>query len=205
MRIYRLIAAFAFLAAITVLPAYAQPKTATAPQTAPAGAGGGAVPDSKIAIIFTDAFLDPKNGITRINNLAASLDREFQPRRTELQGMQTRVQQLTDSISKLQQSQNVVDPKSIQTQIDQLDTLKKDFQRKAEDAQAAFTKRQQEVLGPLQDDIGKALEAYAKTHGITVLIDASRVPLVYAADNLDITRAFIAEYNSRNPGTASAR
>ncbi len=202
MRIYRLIAALAFLAAITVLPAYAQQRPAAA---APAGASGGAVPDSKIAIVFTDAFLDPKNGISRINTLASSLEREFEPRRTELKGMQTRAQQLTDSISKMQQGQGVVDPKSIQTQIDQLDTLKKDLQRKAEDFQSAVQKRQQEVLGPLQDDIGKALEAYAKSHGITVLIDASRVPLIYAADGLDITRAFIAEYNSRNPGTASAR
>jgi Skp family chaperone for outer membrane proteins len=49
------------------------------------------------------------------------------------------------------------------------------------------------------------LEAFAKARGISVLIDASRVPLIYAADNLDITRAFIADYNSKNPSTASAR
>jgi len=30
-----------------------------------------------------------------------------------------------------------------------------------------------------------------------------RVPLVYGAEALDITRAFINEYNSKNPATAS--
>jgi outer membrane protein len=81
--------------------------------------------------------------------------------------------------------------------------LKKDLQRKGEDAQAAYNKRRTELFTPLQDDIGKALEAYAKTHNINVIIDGSQVPLVYAADALDITRAFIADFNSKNPATAA--
>lgn len=207
MNIYRLIAAFAMLAAITVLPAYAQ-RTAAAPQTAPAGAGSsGPIGDSKVAVIFTDVFLDPKNGINKINVLANNLEREFDPRRKELQGLQQRAQALNDEITKLQQGgqNSPVSPQTIQQKLDQLDALKKDLQRKAEDYQAAVNKRQQEVLGPLQEDIGKALEVFAKARGISVLIDASRVPLIYAADNLDITRAFIADYNSKNPSTASAR
>jgi outer membrane protein len=208
MKIYRLIAAFAMLAAITVLPAYAQQRATAAPQTAPTGGGGGgAIGDSKVAVIFTDVFLDPKNGIGKINVLANNLEREFDPRRKELQGLQQRAQTLNDEITKLQQGgpNSPVPPQTIQQKLDQLDTLKKDLQRKAEDYQAAVQKRQQEVLGPLQEDIGKALEAYARARGISVLIDASRVPLIYAADNLDITRAFIADYNTKNPSTASAR
>ena len=61
-----------------------------------------------------------------------------------------------------------------------------------------------EMFSPLQEDIGKALEAYAKSHNINVIIDGSQVPLVYAADALDITRAFINEFNSKNPATAAA-
>ena len=56
---------------------------------------------------------------------------------------------------------------------------------------------------PLQQDIGKALEVYAKARGITVIVDGSQVPVVYAAESLDITKAFIAEFNSKNPATAS--
>jgi hypothetical protein len=29
------------------------------------------------------------------------------------------------------------------------------------------------------------------------------VPVVYAADSIDITRAFITDFNSKNPATAS--
>jgi Skp family chaperone for outer membrane proteins len=198
----RFVFAFVFVLALAVSPAWAQTRPA-APATTPANPTGN-VPESKIALIYSDAFLDAKTGIGRFNTLITTLNREFQPRQTELQGMQTRIQTLTNEVSQAQAAQSVVDPKSIQAKIDQLEALKKDYQRKGEDAQAAYNKRRQEMFQPLQEDIGKALEAYAKSHNIHVIIDGSQVPLVYAADALDITRAFINEFNTKNPATAAA-
>ncbi|HEV7842808.1 MAG TPA: OmpH family outer membrane protein [Pyrinomonadaceae bacterium] len=200
MRIFRLIAASLFLAAIATLPAYGQ---GTARPTSPAQTGGSAIiGEAKIAIIDTGAFFDQKQGIGRFTILLTNLNREFQPRQTELDGMRTRIAQLTDEISK-QQGAGVVDQKSLQAKADQLDQLKKDYQRKGEDATAAYNKRRQEIFGPLQEDIGKQIEAFAKQRGISIIIDAAQVPLLYAADSIDITRAFIQEYNSKNPATAS--
>jgi len=195
MKIDRLIAAFAFVLALAVSPALAQPKTAApAPTQSTAN-----VPESKIALIYSDAFLDAKTGINRFTTLITNLNREFQPRQTELQSLQGKIQALTDDISK---TAAVAEPKAIALKQEQLDQLKKDYQRKGEDAQAAYNKKRTEMFSPLQDDIGKALEAYAKAHNINVIIDGSQVPLVYAADTLDITRAFISEFNSKNPATA---
>jgi Skp family chaperone for outer membrane proteins len=202
MKIDRLIAALAFLLALTFSTAFAQPKPAAAVPQAPAQTTA-TVPESKIALIYSDAFLDAKTGIARFNALVTTLNREFQPRQTELQQMQQRIQTLTDEVNKLQGGSGVVDPKSIQAKIDTLEQLKKDYQRKGEDAQVAYNKRKQDIFSPLQDDIGKALETYAKQHNINVIIDGSQVPLVYAADALDITRAFINDFNSKNPATAS--
>lgn len=201
MKIYRLLAAFAFLAAVAVSPALAQTKPAGPPAQQPGPQTSGPVPDSKMALIYSDAFLDQKTGIARFNALMTTLNREFQPRQTEITQLQQKMTQLQDDIEK---TRAVADPKTIQQKMDQLDQLKKDYQRKGEDAQAAYNKRRGEIFQPLQDDIGKALEVYAKAHGITVIIDASQVPLVYAADSLDITRPFINEFNSKNPATASA-
>jgi outer membrane protein len=196
MKIDRLIAAIAFVFALAVFPVLAQPKPAApAPTQSTAN-----VPESKIALIYSDAFLDAKAGIGRFTTLINNLNREFQPRQTELQTLQQKIQTLTDDIAK---TVSVADPKTIATKQEQLDQLKKDFQRKGEDAQAAYNKRRTELFTPLQDDIGKALEAYAKTHNINVIIDGSQVPLVYAADALDITKAFIADFNSKNPATAA--
>ena len=202
MKIDRLITAFAFLLALSFSTAFAQTKPAAPAQAAPAQTTA-TVPESKIALIYSDAFLDAKTGIARFNTLVTTLNREFQPRQTELQTMQQRITTLTNEVNQDQAASSVVDPKSIQTKIDTLEQLKKDYQRKGEDAQAAYNKRKQDIFQPLQDDIGKALEAYAKQRNINVIIDGSAVPLVYAADTLDITRAFINEFNSKNPATAS--
>ena len=64
----------------------------------------------------------------------------------------------------------------------------------------AYNKRRGEIFQPLQDDIGKALEVYAKAHNINVIIDGSQVPVVYAADSLDITRAFINDFQQQVSG-----
>lgn len=199
MKIDRLLIAFAFALTLSVSPTLAQPRPAgAAPAQTPASTAP--VPESKIALIYSDLFLDAKTGIARFNTLVSTLNREFQPRQTELQSLQQKIQALTEDIQK---TISVADPKTIQTKQDQLEQMKKEFQRKGEDAQAAYDKRRKEMFTPLQDDIGKALEVYAKGHNINVIIDGSQVPLVYAADALDITRAFINDFNSKNPATAA--
>ena len=200
MKIARIFAAVALLTA-TVICVSAQTKPATPAASTPAAPQGTvAVPDSKMAMIYSDAFLDPKNGIARFNSLLGTLTREFQPRQAELQALQTKINTLGKEID---DTQNVAAPDSIRQKRDQLAQLQTEFKRKGEDAEAAYTKRRQEIFNPLQQDIGKALEAFAKARGITVIVDGSQVPVVYAADSIDITRAFITEFNSKNPATAS--
>jgi outer membrane protein len=208
MNIDRSLAAAAFVAAISVSPIFAQTKPAAPASQPPAAAQPqptGVVPESKIALIYSNAFLDQKTGIARFNTLMNTLNREFQPRQTELNQLQQRIQTSQDEITKLQSPGSAVpvDPKSLQAKVEALEQLKKEYQRKGEDAEAAYQKRQAEIFAPLQSDIEKALEAFAKQRGINVIIDASRVPLVYAADSIDITRAFITEFNAKNPATAS--
>ena len=199
MKIARFIAAVAMLTA-TVICVSAQTKPAATPAAPPATAQTVAVPDSKMAMIYSDAFLDPKTGIARFNTLLGTLNREFQPRQAELQGLQTRIDTLTKEIS---DTQAVADPNALRTKRDQLAQLNTELKRKAEDAEGAYNKRRQDIFGPLQKDIGTALEAFAKARGITVIVDGSQVPVVYAADSIDITRAFINDFNSKNPATAS--
>jgi len=198
MKISRAIAAVAFLAAICACT-YAQTKPAAPPASAPAGAG--TIPDSKIALVDTEQFLDEKAGITRLVAAAKRVEAEFKPRQTELQGLAQQIQKNTDDLNK---AAPVQDPKVTAQQTDKIDQMKKDYQRRGEDAQAAYQKRLQEVLGPVYDDIGKALDAYAKAHGITLVLDVTKIQgIVSASESMDITKPFIAEFNSKNPATAS--
>ena len=159
-----------------------------------------------MAVLYTDAFLDPKTGIAKFNTVVTRLNGEFQKVKDEITAMQTRAQTLEGEVTKLREAPEgtPIDQRALQAKVDQFEQLKKDIQRKAEDAQGAYNKRRQELFGPLQDEISKALEAFAKARGINVIIDAAQVPLLYAADSIDITRAFITEFNSKNPATASA-
>jgi Skp family chaperone for outer membrane proteins len=200
MKIARFFAAVALLTTAAVYVSAQQKPATPAPQTAAPQTATVAVPDSKMAMIYSDAFLDPKTGIAKFNSLLGTLNREFQPRQTDLQGLQQKITTLTKEID---DTQNVADPNAIRQKRDQLTQMSTEFKRKGEDAEAAYTKRRQEIFLPLQQDIGKALEAFAKARGITVIVDGSQVPVVYAADNIEITRAFINDFNSKNPATAA--
>jgi Skp family chaperone for outer membrane proteins len=178
--------------------------TPAAPTPAASAAGNVTLPMSKMGVIYTEAFLDQKSGILKFNSLITKLNSEFQKAKDELNQMQQRAQQLQDEITKLQSAQGApIDQKSLQSKVDQLEQLKKDIQRKGEDAQGAYNRRRAELFAPLQEEIGRALEAFAKARSINVIIDGTQVPLIYAADSIDITQAFIIEFNSKNPVTAS--
>ena len=178
------------------------PTPAAAPTTPPANV---ALPTSKMAVIYTDVFLDQKTGIAKFNNLLTKLNNEFQKLKDEINAMQQRAQALETEINKLREAPagTPIDQRSLQAKIDQLEQLKKEIQRKAEDAQAAYNRRRQELFAPLQEEIGKALEVFAKARGINVIIDGAQVPLLYAAESIDITRAFITDFNSKNPVAAA--
>jgi len=165
-----------------------------APQTASA--------TSRIAVIYSVDFQDPKNGILRFAAAITKLNGEFQKTQDELTQTAQRLRQQQDEITKLQQTPNVT-PAQVQTRLEQLDQQKKEYTRRGEDAQAAYQRRRSELLSPLQEDVGKALDAFAKARGITMILDGSQMPLLYAVDSMDITKAFIADYNSKNPATAS--
>ena len=192
--------AFFFLAFIAAGPIFAQ-GSGTQPRPPATQAQATNLPVSKIAVIFSEAFQDSKQGIAKFNVLLTKLNAEFQKTQDELNQLAQRINQLSDDLEK---TRNIADPKVTQQKIDQLDQLKRDYKRKGEDAQAAYQKRRAEVLGPLQDDVGKALDTYAKARSITLIIDGSQVQgVLYAAETTDITRAFISDYNSKNPATAS--
>jgi Skp family chaperone for outer membrane proteins len=185
-------------------PATAQPTPTPAP-AAPTTSATVALPMSKIAVIYTDLFLDQKNGIGKFSTVLTKLNGEFQALKNEITQLQQRAQTLEDEIAKLRDAPagTPIDQRALQTKIDQLEQLKKDIQRKAEDAQASYNRRRQELFEPLQVELGKAIEVFAKARGITVILDGAQVPLLYAAESMDVTRAFITDFNSKNPVTAA--
>ena len=200
MKLFRFIAAAFVIAASLSLSASAQTPARPQP-SAPAGGGTAATGTGRIAVIDSAAFSDDKAGIARVVNAMKTVDTQFQPLRTEVQGMQSRYEALVADINK---TRDVADPKTIAAKVDQADTMKRDIERKTQDAQISIQKRMQEVLGPLQEDVFNALQGYAQSRGIAIVIDMNRVPVLFVADSVDITRDFITEYNRTHPATTAA-
>ena len=185
---------------VTISAAASAQTSGTTPSAPPQTA---AVPRSKIAVIYSGAFQDAKEGIARFSATVTKLNAEFQPLQNELNQTAQRLNALQEEIKKMQQGATPATPQQLQVKINQFDEQKKAYDRKGEDARRNYQSRRGELLLPLQEDVGKALDAFGKAHGITMIIDGTQVPLVYAADAIDITKAFIADYNRKNPATAA--
>jgi len=200
MKVLRLVLAPLIFGSLTVV-VHAQTRALTNNASKPSTLSASPAPPSGIAIVDSGEFTDPKTGIQRVVAALGQLDVKNQGINKELKDMQTRLQNLRADI---QNKRLVQDPKITAQQTDQADKLELELKRRAEDAQAASNKEMESALSPLQQDIQNALGAYAKAHGIFLVIDAGRVPLVYADDSIDITKDFIADYNKTHPATRPA-
>ncbi|HEV2859518.1 MAG TPA: OmpH family outer membrane protein [Pyrinomonadaceae bacterium] len=208
MKVIRNTAAAAILAAFAALSASAQTTPA---RPAPAGGGaapaaannGGVVPDGKVATIDTDAFADQKAGIGRLVAVYSAVEREFKPRGDELRAMKTRYDGIVKQVN---DTKAVADQKALAALADQAETLEKEMKRRQEDLQASSQKRFAELAEPVYRDIGQALQNFAKQRGITVVFDLSKTgnAVMVVNNAIDITDAFIADYNQRNPASAAS-
>ena len=192
MKLFRISVAAIVFAAFGIL-AFTQTRPGATPATPanrPAAAPG------NIAVIDSAAFSNDKAGITRVMNAMKTLEAKFQPLRTELRGMRDR---LTTARADIEKKRAIQDQRMTAQQIEAADQLELQIKRKAEDAQASYQKESLAALEPLQKDILTALTAYSQSKGITLLIDINRVPVVYSAPTIDITKDFIADYNRTHP------
>ena len=186
MKVFLIAAAAVAFAAVTILA-----QTQTRP----------AATSANIAIIDSSAFSDEKNGIARVMAAMQQMEAKFQPLRAEIRGMRERLNTMK---SDLQKKRAIQDAATTAKQAEEAERLEVQIKRKAEDAQASYQRESLALLDPLQKDIGNSLTAYAQSKGITLLIDANRVPIIYAASSLDITKEFIADYNRTHPATTAA-
>ena len=174
-----------------VRPAVPQP----APVAAPAN-----VPPSKIAIVDTTVFGDEKTGIKRYINAVNTVQRAFDAKNAELRNLQNQLKVIADDINKLS-GNSLVSAESIRAKRDEGERLQRELKYKKEQADADFEKRYTEVVGPVSNDIGNALIQYASQNGLTMILDISKLmPAVLTVNPaMDVTQAFIADYNSKHP------
>lgn len=195
-RIYVLVASFVFLFAMAA---------ASFAQT---------VPPTKIGWIVTSDFGDDKAGITKYLNASKAIETEMKPRALELQTLQAKLNTISDELAKIQAAcQNPAipcDTKAASAKQEEGQRLKREFEFKQKEAQAAYEKRRAEVIGPVTANILQALQDYAKLKGYAVVIDVTALgsadqpsPVLVFDPSADITKDFITWYNARPATTAT--
>jgi Skp family chaperone for outer membrane proteins len=157
--------------------------------TAPAGKG-------KIAVINTGVFQE------QIGEFKAKLDalnKQFEPRIRELDQLATQIKTREDT---LKTQGPALTPAKVAELTEQVESMKRDYQRKGEDLQADGGKARDLALQPVSEKLEKFAKDYTVRKGITVLVDLANAfnsgLIVWYDPKLDVTEDFIKEYNKAN-------
>jgi len=150
-------------------------------------------------------FGDEKNGIFVFVDAAKKVQAEFQPRQAELQTMQTRLGTLANEIQTLSKAA-VVDQKTIQAKQAEGERLQQEATTKKERLDEDVSKRYQQVISPISNQIGVSMDQFARQRGITMTLDINKLlpAILTAVPAIDLTQTFIDEFNRTHPRTAAA-
>ncbi len=180
----------AALASCLAMNAAAQPPAAAAAAvpTTPAG-------PAKIAVI---GFQEAVAGTNDFQRRFADLQKKYEPKRQELKTLND---QITSLQKELQAQSATLSDADRATKAKLLDDKQKDLKRAGEDAQTDYQQDMQQTFGAVASKVAETLDAYAKEHGYSVVLDGGnqQVPVViYTNPGVDITKAVVEAYNVKS-------
>jgi outer membrane protein len=171
--------------------------TALAQQPATATQAPALLPKGKIAVINTTAF---QQKVEEFKAKIDSLTRQFEPRVKEVQGLADKINALETT---LKQQNGVLAPARIAEMTENLDSMKREYKRKAEDLEADASRARDKAFEPISGKLGKFAEEYTAKRGIVMLVDLANAmqsgTVVWFDPRSDVTQDFINEYNKANP------
>jgi outer membrane protein len=162
-------------------------STAAAPASAPAG-------PAKVAIIMFQAAVAQTNEGKRDFE---EVEKKYQPKQTQLKQQSDEV----DSLKKQLQAQSAtLSDVERANRLKVIDDKEKALQRDGEDATNDFQQEIQQTYSSVAQKVAGSVDDLAKRDGYTLVIDVSQQqsPVLYAAQNTDITAAVIAAYNQKS-------
>lgn len=134
---------------------------------------------------------------------AAELQSQFAPRQTELDNLR---KQIEDVQTRLRTGQTTLSDDEKARLARQGDQMTRAYQRKQQDSQDDFNEAQREVVDRIGRKMIDVLDKYSKENGFGVVFDTSAQssPVVYAANQIDLTQEIIRLYDQDYPVKAAA-
>jgi outer membrane protein len=181
----------AALASCFALSSAAQsPAVAAAAPNAPSTTSG----SPRIAVITFQEAVAQTNDFQR---KYADLQKKYDPKRQQIKSLNDEIASLQKDLqaqsATLSDAQRAAKAKS-------LDDKQKELKRLGEDAQGDFQQDMQQTFASVAEKVAGTIEAYAKEHGFSVVLDRDQqVPVVlYANESSDITKAIVEAYNVKS-------
>jgi Skp family chaperone for outer membrane proteins len=175
------------------------PATHPAPTTAPAALPTG----SKVAVIaMQDAIAGSNEGQRDLEALA----KKFEPRRLELQKLNTDIEDLKKQLNTQGDKMN---GEAHEALVKSIETKTKSLQRSAEDAQNEFQQQQNEIAQRIMQKLAPVVMKYLADNGYGLLLDNStpwpQGPVVFGGPAFDITKPVVDAYNAQSGVPAPVR
>jgi outer membrane protein len=127
----------------------------------------------------------------------SDVQKKFEPKRAELKSLNDEIENLK---KQLQAQGDKLSPTETASRTKTIDDKSKQLQRSAEDAQNDFQTAIQDMYNSLASKVYEVVSAYAKDKGYTLVIDVSQQqsPVLWAADETNITQPIIDAYNVKS-------
>jgi outer membrane protein len=162
---------------------------------AQSGGTGGTGAPAKVGVINVQVAI---TSTAEGKQAAAELQSKFAPRQTDLDNMR---KQLDDLQTRLRTGQTTLSDDEKARLAREGDILTRSYQRKQQEAQDDFNDEQQEVVNRIGRKMMAILDKYSKDNAYAIIFDTSaqQTPVVYAANQIDVTQEIIRLYDQGNP------
>jgi Skp family chaperone for outer membrane proteins len=132
-----------------------------------------------------------------------ALEKKFEPTRTELQGLQKEVEDMKKQLDTQGPKMNEEAKNNL---VKDVDAKQKSLQRKLEDAQQDFQSQQGDIVNRIGGKLMQVIDKYAKANSFAAIFDVSnpQSPVLWAAQNTDVTKEIAEAYNAQSGIAAPA-
>lgn len=164
------------------------------------GIAAAQAPPTKVGIININAAIaNTKDGQKALQDL----ETRFAPKKKELEKKQQGIQGLQ---AQLQKGGTVLSDDQKRRLMADIDSQTKSYNRDLEDASAELEQEQSKLFQELGGKMMSVIDKYAKDKGYAVILDVSnqQTPVLYAANEVDITKEMIEQYDKAGPMAAPA-
>jgi len=156
----------------------------------------------KIGFIDSAAFYEDKIGITKLINANKQLNTEFATRIKELEDGGIRLQSITKELETMQTlPQAQFNQVAFNTKREDGERLQRELTYKKTGLESDIAKRRDVLVRPISQDIGKAIDEFAKKNGYGLILDIGKFAeagaVLFFAETSDETKNFITFYNAR--------